>query len=69
VIAATPEGRIYGLLILRHVAPAEAESLTNRMLQDRTPVRVMSGCTVEEHGFRELVDRMRKGEYIIELPK
>jgi hypothetical protein len=65
----TPEGRIYGLLILRHVAPAEAEALTNQLLRQQTPVRVMNGCIVHRQSMGEIVDRIRKGEFIIWLPE
>jgi hypothetical protein len=65
----TPEGRVYGLLILRHVAPAEAEPLTIQMQHQGTPVRMMNGCIVHKQSMGEIVDLIQKGEFVIWLPE
>ena len=69
LVDGTPEGRIYGLLILRHVAPAEAEAPATQMLQQGTPVWVMNGCIADGYSMGKVVDRIRKGEFVIWLPE
>ena len=66
---ATPEGRVYGLLILRHIAPADAEMWTKRMLLDRARVTVMNGCLIHHSTVGELVAKIQGGESIISLPR
>ena len=69
VRAGTPAGRVYGILILRRVAPSDAASLVDGMLSDPSPVMVENDCIVSHSTVRELVSRIQKGEQIIFLPK
>jgi hypothetical protein len=65
----TPAGKVYGYLILRHVAPLEAGDAAKQLLKDQTAVPMMNGCFINSDSVSRLVARIQKGEMIIYLPK
>jgi hypothetical protein len=68
VDSASPAGRIYGYLILRHVSPKDAAAAMPKMLQDQAPVDIRNGCIVNTSTVGELVTHIQKGYYVIQLP-
>ena len=69
IASASPAGKIYGYLILRRVSPADADSVVKHMMLDQTEVLVMNGCIISHSSVRVLVNRIQKGETVIQLPK
>jgi hypothetical protein len=67
--AASPAGKVYGYLVLRHLAPAEAEAAVKPLENDQTEVLVMNGCIGNHSTIRALVARIRNGERVIHLPR
>lgn len=65
---ATPAGKIYGYLILRHLVPYEAEAATRQLLKDQGKLTIMNGCVMSSSSVNELVTRIQKGELVIQLP-
>jgi hypothetical protein len=68
VSAGSPAGRIYGYLILRHLAPSEADAVAQKMLGDQAAVVVRNGCVGRSSTVAQLVARIQKGDGIIALP-
>ena len=66
---ASPAGRIYGYLVLLHVSPKDAAAAKSGMLRDHAAVEVRSGCEASKSTVSEIVARIQKGYYVIQLPR
>ena len=65
----SPAARIYGYLILRHIAPADAQAVERTISGDEATVTVRNGCEAWQSTVGSLLKRLQKGDTIIELPK
>lgn len=65
----TPAGRVYGYIVLRHVAPASARSHSPALLADGAGVDVQSGCLTETRTVGEIVQALNQGREVIALPR
>ena len=69
VEAGSAAGKIYGYLLLRHIAPSDAESAAWSLEKDTAPVLVMNGCILSHSTVSELIARIQKGDTVILLPQ
>ena len=65
----TPAAKIYGLLALKNLSPAEFEKLAPKFFRDRTAVKTLSGCdpTPRAQSAGTLVRQISEGTIALQI--